>query len=210
MPVIFGKINWGSFFQFVWFFLLFLAGITSSVSILQPAVSFLEDDSGLGRRTSVGIVAAVTFLFGLIAVFGLAAGAVDEMDWMTDFCLISFGLIETIIFGWFFGLKKGMSELSEGAEFKIPRFFGFIMKYVTPSCLIAILGFWLFQNAPGRIFLKGVAESKVLFAGVEVSNYFVIHATRAAMFILIIFICIFTAMIWKRRRIDEKLTRTEG
>ncbi len=205
MPVIFGKISFGGFFLFVWFFLLFLAGITSSVSILQPAVSFLEDDAGMGRRSSIGIVAFITFFFGLLAVFGLDGGAVDEMDWMTDFCLISFGLVETIIFGWFFGIDKGMKELREGAEIEVPRFFEFVFKYVTPASLIFILGFWLVQNAPGRIFLNGVKEAQVKFGLWKVSNLTVIHCTRIAMLALVIGICVFIAAAWKRRRIDERL-----
>ena len=43
MPVIFQKIFMGPFFAAAWFMLLFLAGITSSVSLAQPAVAFLED-----------------------------------------------------------------------------------------------------------------------------------------------------------------------
>ncbi len=209
MPVIFGKVTLGGLFQFVWFLLLFLAGVTSSVSILQPAISFLEDDAGMTKRFSVAIVALITFFFGLIAVFGLSAGAVDEMDWMTDFCLISFGLIETIIFGWFFGIDKGMKELDEGAEIKIPAFFGFVFKYITPICLICVLSFWLLQNAPERIFLKGVQESKFVFAGIETSNIAVIYFTRGAMLFLIASICIFTFFAWKKQNIDEKLKQLE-
>ncbi|MEM4248399.1 MAG: sodium:calcium symporter, partial [Candidatus Nanoarchaeia archaeon] len=209
MPIIFGKITFGGFFLFVWFALLFLAGVTSSVSILQPAVSFLEDDAGLGRRISVGIVALVTFVFGLLSVFGLEAGAVDEMDWMTDFCLITFALVETIIFGWIFGIDKGMKELSEGAQIKIPTFFRFVFKYLTPTCLFAILAAWLLQNAPSRILLKGVKESTVKFAGIEVSNFIVIHGTRLAMLIVIIGILVFTCIAWRMKAIDEKLKQFE-
>ncbi|MDO8735117.1 MAG: sodium:calcium symporter, partial [Elusimicrobiota bacterium] len=39
MPLIFGKIPFGIIFATLWFLLLFLAGITSSVSLAQPAVA---------------------------------------------------------------------------------------------------------------------------------------------------------------------------
>ncbi len=210
MPLIFSKISLGSLFQFVWFFLLFLAGITSSVSILQPAVSFFEDEAGFNKKLSVGIVAIVTFIFGLLAVFGLNAGAVDEMDWMTDFCLISFGLVETLVFVCIIGVEKGMKDLSDGADISIPIFFHWTIKYLTPAALILVLGAWLFQNAPGRILLHGVSDGPVKFAFWETSKFAVINITRGAMLALLIAICLFIAYVWKRRGMDSKLLAEEG
>jgi SNF family Na+-dependent transporter len=43
MPLVLNKLPLAQLFGFAWFFLLFLAGVTSSVSIAQPAVAFLED-----------------------------------------------------------------------------------------------------------------------------------------------------------------------
>jgi len=43
MPLILQKINFSALFGFIWFLLLFLAGITSSVSLIEPAVAFMED-----------------------------------------------------------------------------------------------------------------------------------------------------------------------
>ena len=37
-------------------FLLFLAGITSSLSMLQPAIAFFEEGFGLNRRVSVALL----------------------------------------------------------------------------------------------------------------------------------------------------------
>ena len=39
MPIIFGHLPLPQFLQFIWFLLLFLAGVTSSISLLQPPVS---------------------------------------------------------------------------------------------------------------------------------------------------------------------------
>ena len=40
MPLIFEKIPLGAVFAGLWFFLLFLAGITSSISLIQPSIAF--------------------------------------------------------------------------------------------------------------------------------------------------------------------------
>jgi SNF family Na+-dependent transporter len=43
MPMVFGQMPLASLFSFCWFFLLFLAGVTSSISMLQPAIASMED-----------------------------------------------------------------------------------------------------------------------------------------------------------------------
>ena len=46
MPYVFGTLPFGGFLQTVWFAMLFFAGITSAISIIQPLISFCE-----GRRS---------------------------------------------------------------------------------------------------------------------------------------------------------------
>src|SRR3989344_2549728 len=53
MPLIFGQIPLGAVFALLWFVLLFLAGITSSVSLAEPAVAFISDEFDLDRKRAV-------------------------------------------------------------------------------------------------------------------------------------------------------------
>ena len=39
LPNVFAKMSMGQFVGFLWFFLLFLAAVTSSLSMLQPAIA---------------------------------------------------------------------------------------------------------------------------------------------------------------------------
>ena len=59
LPVIFQKIPLGQIFGAMWFFLLFIAGITSSVAMTSPAVAFLEDEFKWKREKAVNAVFAV-------------------------------------------------------------------------------------------------------------------------------------------------------
>ncbi|MER3329122.1 MAG: sodium:calcium symporter, partial [Candidatus Kapaibacterium sp.] len=43
MASIFTEIPFGSILSFIWFFLLFIAGVTSSVAMAQPLISFLQE-----------------------------------------------------------------------------------------------------------------------------------------------------------------------
>src|SRR3989344_1076032 len=53
MPLIFGQIPLGEIFALLWFALLFLAGLTSSVSLAAPAAAFVFDEFDLDRKTAI-------------------------------------------------------------------------------------------------------------------------------------------------------------
>ena len=46
MPIVFQHLPLGNIFGFMWFFLLFIAGVTSSVALTLPAVTFFMDELG--------------------------------------------------------------------------------------------------------------------------------------------------------------------
>ena len=122
--------------------LLFFAGITSSVALTQPSIAFLTDELGWDRKKTAYTVGAFIFLAAHIPIF--LKGALDEMDfWMGTFFITLFALIEIVLFFWVFGAEKAFKEIHKGAQIRIPRFFYYVMKYVTPLMLIGIIGGWL-------------------------------------------------------------------
>jgi len=162
MPLVFAQMTGGGFFAFIWFLLLFLAGITSSVSLLEPAVAFLSDDLGIARKRTVKWLALITFVLCQFPIFFLARGVVDEVDfWAGTFFLVVFALCESLIFIWVYGIDQAWDEMHHGAELRIPRIYRVIIKYVTPLFLLAVLGFWLVQQAVPTFLLRGVPRENV-------------------------------------------------
>lgn len=159
MPMIFNQVPLGWLFGFCWFLLLFLAGITSSISLLQPAISFLEDELGLSRKRAVVLMGFICFIACQFGIFGLAAGVVDEFDfWGGTVCLVLFGTIEVLVFSLCFGRKKGWQIIMHGSELKLPEVFSYIITYVTPLFLIAILITWLYQDWWSTITMEGIED----------------------------------------------------
>ncbi|MBI5561089.1 MAG: sodium-dependent transporter [Deltaproteobacteria bacterium] len=150
MPAIFTHMPFGQFFGFLWFLLLFFAGLTSVVALSQPAIAFFEDEFGWSRKRSVvslGIFAALTVLIPMFV-----RGGLDEMDfWAGTFGLVILALFEVIIFFWIFGAENAWEEIGRGARIKVPRIFFYIMKYVTPAFLIIILFAWTYEQLPSVI-----------------------------------------------------------
>ncbi len=147
LPAIFSSIPLGSFFGFVWFLLLFFAGLTSSVAITQPVVSFFEDEFKLSRTLSVMATMALLLPISHVAIF--LGNALDEMDfWAGTFFLVVLALIEVVMFLWIFGMKKAWEEMNRGGIITIPAFFRPIMQYVTPAFLSIILVWWCMDILP--------------------------------------------------------------
>jgi SNF family Na+-dependent transporter len=143
MPIVFQNLPLGNIFGFMWFFLLFIAGVTSSVALTLPAVTFFMDELGWTRKKAVNVISIFTFAASNLVIFYLAHGFMDELDfWAGTFGVVLLALIEIVVFFWVFGKDKAWEEITRGAEMKVPPVFKFIMKYVTPLFLVAILAFW--------------------------------------------------------------------
>ena len=164
MPLVLGKLPMGQLFGFVWFALLFLAGVTSSISLAQPAVVFLEDEFNMSRREAVTAFGGITLVLTQPVILFLGHGVLDELDfWGGTVFLVVFATIETILFGWVFGIDKAWEELHVGSDITIPRVYRYVVKYVTPLVLLGILGWWFYQDWLPVIMLKGVAEADVAY-----------------------------------------------
>jgi NSS family neurotransmitter:Na+ symporter len=159
VPAIMHFMPFGSLFGAMWFGLLFLAAVTSSLSMLQPAIAFLEDGFGVSRRASVGILGLVTALgAGLTMTFSRNSVAIDHTDFWCNLSMIIAATGLVLMFGWVVGAERGVNEMNRGADFRVPRFMAFMIRYVTPTFLIAILVGWAATNA--RDYLDGMNPAK--------------------------------------------------
>jgi len=138
---------------FLWFFLLFFAGLTSSLALMQPLIAFFEDEFGLSRKKSVMITAGIVFFSAHLVIF--LNRSLDEMDfWAGTIGVVFFGLLEMILFMWIFGGEKAWEEINRGGLIRIPRIYYYIMRYVTPVFLLVLLTVWAKEYVP-----KIVAET---------------------------------------------------
>lgn len=161
LPNVFNQMPFGQLIGFLFFFLLFLAAVTSSLSMLQPGIAFLEESMGIKRHQSVAILGLITAMgCGFVVYFSKDLKALDTIDfWVGTFAIFILATLQIILFGWGIGIKRGLEMANEGASFKVPAIYGFIMKYVTPSFLLAIFGYWLAKNVFGYDLIEGQGES---------------------------------------------------
>lgn len=148
LPNVFANMPGGQFFGFLWFFMLFVAAITSSVSMLQPLIAFFEEGFGLKRHASVAVLGLVAALgTGFVLWFSQGLMALDTFDfWVGTFLIFVLATFQAVLYGWVLGIQRGEEEAHYGAHIRIPRFVQYMLKYVVPVYLGVIFVSFCWSN----------------------------------------------------------------
>jgi hypothetical protein len=99
----------------------------------------------------LGLITSIGTMF--VVYFSKDMKALDTIDfWVGTFLIYLLATIQILMFGWVIGIKKGWEEAHKGAEMRIPNFFKFIIKYVSPALLLTILVAFVLNNILGINF----------------------------------------------------------
>jgi hypothetical protein len=86
--------------------------------------------------------------------------ALDTFDfWIGTMFIFILAMIQAILYGWVFGIKRGEEELHRGAHIRIPTFVQWILKFVTPIYLVAIFAGVCYTK--GRSYWDTLSEGGV-------------------------------------------------
>ena len=148
---------------FLWFFLLFIAGITSSVALASPTIAFLQEELGFNRKNAVRVIGALALGLGMFHVVFYHQGVHQEWDyWAGTFGLVVFATIEIILFSFVFGINRGWDELHKGADLQVPSIYKFIMKWVTPLFLLILLTWWGLTQAIDVLLMRNISDTSTI------------------------------------------------
>ncbi|MEZ4786944.1 MAG: sodium-dependent transporter, partial [Flavobacterium haoranii] len=130
MPYLFQQ--WGEvlaiFAGVFWFGLLFFAGITSSLAMGTPWMGFMRDEFNWSKNKGAWSFGFLALTMGLPTVIFFNEGLFDQYDyWAGTVSLVVFAFLETILFSYIFGIKKGWAEINKGADIKLPGFYKYII-----------------------------------------------------------------------------------
>jgi NSS family neurotransmitter:Na+ symporter len=139
-------------FGLLFFTLLLMAGLTSSVSLVEAVVLSVMDKFGITRKKVIFIVFLIgctgSLLFALPAVVdkGLANDGtlgftlLDLFDhWAFGYGLLLCGLLEVIILSWFYDLDKLLAFINENARYKLGFKFKILVRFILPAVILFIL-----------------------------------------------------------------------
>jgi NSS family neurotransmitter:Na+ symporter len=157
MPVAFEAIPGGEIFAVVFFSLALFAAFTSSISLLEVGVSWLEEREGVTRLGAAAGIGFVLFMIGAAYVFSL--DYLDFMDFMTEGLLLPLGgLLAAIFAGWILSREMLVSELGEGTTMNVWRF---LMRWFVPAFIALILVFGFLDKIQDQyhVQLPGALEA---------------------------------------------------
>ena len=158
-PELFAKMPGGLFVGALFFILLSVAALTSTISLLEVPVAYMVDEKKVDRKKIVWIVAGFTFLVGLPSAlsqgasdffsnFSLLPERLTSSDFLSqmsfvfgDFSLAFGALMLSIFTGWIWGADKASDEIEQGYPgfAKTRAIWEFIIRYFIPLVIFLIL-----------------------------------------------------------------------
>ena len=151
LPNVFNSMPLGAMFAAIFFVLLGIAALTSTISLQEIIVAFTVEELHWSRRKSSIISLLVIFAIGVFCTlsFGplsdvklLDRTIFDFFDLITASYLMPIGaLAMTIFLGWFYPKVEVKDEITNGGTLKGSLFevYYFILRYVAPLALIVII-----------------------------------------------------------------------
>jgi NSS family neurotransmitter:Na+ symporter len=130
----------GNFFGAIFFLSLVIAGISSSISIIEAFTSSVVDKFGVKRKTVVNITCTLGFLGSII--FTTQAGLIwlDIADhFLTHYGLVVVGIAECILVGWLFNLDMLRKHINKISSIQLGWWWDFLIKIFVPLVLSIIL-----------------------------------------------------------------------
>lgn len=143
---------------FVFFFCLFIAGLSSSISMLESFATAALDKFNISRKKLVSIISIIGFIgsacFASYAGFNYILDIVDA--YVGNIVIAGLGLIEVILISYIYGTKELREEANKYSDFKVGKWWDYLLKYFTPLLLGAVVVTNIFNLVTG-LFSKDTA-----------------------------------------------------
>ena len=150
LPKVFASFKGGRIVGLAFFILVFFAALTSAISLLEAVVSNIMDVSGMSRKLTTVLVTVWCIILGIPSSLGfgplsgvhlLGMDILDFMDFLTNTVMMPVLAFATCIFvGFVLKPQRLIREAeAEGAAFHAKHFFSFMIKWIAPIGIVAIM-----------------------------------------------------------------------
>jgi len=150
IPMIFNQMTGGYIFCIIFFVLLAIAALTSTISLLEVVVAYLSEELHINRKWSTVWASVATLFIGSFASLSLmentpfAIGGrtvFDLMDFVSSNILLPLGGVLIVIFvGWRLGKAKFFEEVTNEGTIKasLKKIIFFIIRYLAPIAITIV------------------------------------------------------------------------
>lgn len=160
LPNIFAQMKGGYIFALIFFFLLGVAALTSTISILEVVVAYFTEELKINRKKATLLASLGIAILGILCSLSLyqipelkiaGTNLFGVLEYTSSNILLPLGGFLIVIFvAWIFGKSKLKAELSSGGAFKVKYFstYLFIIRFIAPLAIALV-----FLNSIGLIQL---------------------------------------------------------
>ena len=153
LPSIFAQLPAGGLFAIAFYFLLTIAALTSTISLLEVVVAYFVDEKKWERKKAALWIGSACLLFAIPSALsqGAVGGLTDFLGTGITFLdlqniiwgnySLSFGALGLCIFvGWKWGVPAALASLeSSGHKLQAHALWSFLVRFVCPVAVGAIL-----------------------------------------------------------------------
>ena len=150
LPAIFSEMPGGAVWSALFFLLLFLASLTSTISMSEISIAWFCDDLHMSRRGATRLNIGIAMALGTLCAlsFGCLNGIrifemsiFDFFDYVSSNVLLPVGgMLISFFAGWILkrSLVRRELEANAGRTRPLARVLIFCMQYVAPVCILAV------------------------------------------------------------------------
>lgn len=149
LPKIFNTIPGGSVLGAAFFFMVLLAALTSSISLMETVVSIFRDRLKMGRKAACFTVLGISLLLGIPSSLGYSVWSevkllgmqfLDFFDFISNSVIMPIVAFATCLFvGYFLMPRTVIDEVELSGKFQSKRMFSAVIRYIAPVCILLIL-----------------------------------------------------------------------
>jgi len=149
-------------FGLLFFVLLIIAGLTSSVSLVEALTSAIHDKYGTPRKSTlmwagaVGVIGSVVFALPMVVDPHLADNGTLGLTltdivshWNFDYGLLIVGFVECVLVGWVMGPRTIRDMLNRHSTIQLGSSFDVLIKWIIPAVILFLLGWAVFGEFRG-------------------------------------------------------------
>lgn len=133
----------GNIVSLLFFVLMSIAALTSSISMLEVPVAYANDSLGLSRKKAAWYVGIAILAFSVFIVFNMAWLFDGVVNFATQFSEPLIGILFCFFVGWVWKRDTLLGELKEGCPEMQESFFWKVwpayVRFVCPTVVLALL-----------------------------------------------------------------------
>ncbi len=136
-----------SIFGIFFFIALLTFGIDSAFSMIEPISASVNSKWKISKAKATGLMCILGFIVSLIFTTGGGIYLLEILDhFVTNFGLVSIGLLECLIFGWLFRIYRLREHANETSDLLLGKWWDILIKYIIPIILGFLLVFTIIKN----------------------------------------------------------------